>query len=142
MPTHADPDESALLADDHAFLGRSQEMFESMGAFVLARVFEGERLPKIAGEVLLYRDGGFQRVEEIYRQCASHGWNSQIYEAWAYITAQNVRSTAKTLGPLGGEALLIYAQSLEPMDVTRSEAIEAIEEAQEALYGMRMGVLL
>jgi hypothetical protein len=141
MSTDTAGGESALLAEDHAFLERSKQMFESMGAFVLARLFEDKALPRLAGEVLLYRDGLFQSIEEIYGQCASHGWNSLIYEAWAYATAQHVRSRAKTLGPIGGEALLIYAQ-LESMDVTRSEAIEAIEEAQQALYGMRMGVLL
>lgn len=142
MSTDTARGESALRSEDHVFLEISRRAFESMGKFVYAHLFEDERLPRLAGEVLLYRNGRFQYIEEIYRECASHGWNSLIYEAWAYVTAHNVRSTAKTLGPIGGQALLIFAQSQEPMDVTRSEAIEAIEQAQEALYGMRTGVLL
>lgn len=113
-----------------------------MGVFVLAQLFEDETLAQRSSEVLVYLEGRFQSVEEIFERCAAHGWNSTIYEAWAYVTAQNVRSTARTLGPIVGKALLVYAQSLDVMDMTRNDAIEAIGEAQEALYGVRTAVLL
>lgn len=56
MSTHTERRESALLAEDQAFLERSMQMFESMGAFVLARLFEDEPRPRLARDVLVYRD--------------------------------------------------------------------------------------
>lgn len=142
MSTDTARGESALRSEDHVFLRISRRAFESMGKFAYAHLFEDERLPRLAAEVLLYRNGRFQHIEEIFDQCAGHGWNASIYEAWAYVTAQNVRSMAPMLGPIAGEALFAYAKSQGVMEASRSEAIEAIEEALESLYEGRTGVLL
>lgn len=126
-----------LQLEDRAFLERSNEILQSMGAFVRARLFEDRQLAERAGQVLVYREGRVQSVEEILDQCANHRWNVTIYEAWAYATAQHVRATAPMLGPIVGEALLVFAQSQGMMAASLGEASEAIEEAHAALYGVR-----
>lgn len=126
-----------LQPEDRVFLERSNEILQTMGAFVRAQLFEDRQLAERAGHVLVYREGRVQSVAEILDQCAKHRWNITIYEAWAYATAQKVRSTARTLGPIVGEALLVFAQSQGMMAASRGEAIEAIEEAHAALYGVR-----
>lgn len=126
-----------LQPEDRAFLDRSSQILQTMVAFVRAQLFGDRQLAERAGQVLVYREGRVHSVEEILDQCAKHRWNVTIYEAWAYVTAQNVRSTARTLGPIVGEALIVFAQSQGMIAASRGEAIEAIEEAHAALYGVR-----
>lgn len=126
-----------LQPEDRAFLERSNEILQTMVAFVRAQLFGDRQLAQRAGQVLVYREGRVESVEEILEQCTNHRWNVTIYEAWAYATAQKVRSTARTLGPIAGEALLVFAQDQGMMAASGADAIEAIEEAHAALYGVR-----
>lgn len=137
MSTENRRGQTRLQPEDRAFLERSNEILQTMGAFVRAQLFEDPQLAERASQVLVYREGRVQSVEEMLDQCAQHRWNITIYEAWAYVTAQNVRSTARTLGPIAGEALLVFAQSQGMIAASRGEAIEAIEEAHAALYVVR-----
>lgn len=140
MPKPHANDEADVPLDDATFLAGAKRMCQTMGAFVLAHAFERPDLLERAGEVLLYEQGHFVSIAALFERCAAHGWNSTIYEAWVYVTRQNVIQTARTLGPIASEALLVFAQDV--MQADREEAIEAIGEAQEALYGYRTAVWL
>lgn len=126
--------------DDSTFLAGANRMCQTMGAFVFAQLFGRPDLLERAGDVLVYQQGHFVSIAALYERCAGHGWNSTIYEAWAYVTRQNVIKTARTLGPIASDALLVCAQDI--MEADREEAIEAIGDAQEALYGYRTTVWL
>lgn len=142
MPKPNSQGEAVAPLDDQTFRSGFERMCQTQGAFVLAAAFEHSDLVRCAGEVLLYTQRRFISVAELFEQCAAHGWNSTIYEAWAYVTRQHVLDTARTLGPVASQALLAFAHSQDVMQADREEAIEAVAEAHEALYGYRTAVWL
>jgi hypothetical protein len=133
MPA-APPTESTLTFEDHAFLRSLAEMLRSQGEFFLARRREDPELQVYAGTVRVWHQGRFWSVRELFEQCARHGWNDLIFEAWAYETAVGVHRIARELEGDAREALLVYARAEGVMDVLFSEAMAAIEEARRCLY--------
>lgn len=133
---------SSVNVERAAFRQDIQQMVKSMVDFALGQRqgVEGRALIELAANVRVYLDGRFQSINEIYDVCASHRWNASVYEAWAYETAQRVREQAARLGEIGAEALLMCAWLV--MEVDRDSVCEAMDEAQETLYGYRTAVLI
>jgi len=132
--TAAPPTESTLSAEDHAFLRSFSDMLRTQSDFFLARRREDPELQVHAGAVMVWRQGRFRSISELFEHCARHGWNNMIFEAWAYETAVGVHRIARELKGDARAALLVYAQIVGVMDVLFSEAIAAIEEARNCLY--------
>lgn len=89
----------------------------------------------IAGNVLAYSEGRLVTVSDLTELAAQHGWNSMIYEAWSWEFGNQIRAMARSLPAVQREALMLYAGASGDLDATRSEADDAIHDAQRALYG-------
>lgn len=110
----------------------------SMADFVIASLLKhdnSEALNITAGRVLAYSDGRLITVSDLTARAASHGWNSMIYEAWSWEFGNQIRAIARSLPAVQREALMLYAGTAGDLDTTRSEAYDAIHDAQRALYG-------
>lgn len=108
--------------------------FGSAGDFILAQI-RNEAVVEAANKVQVVVDGQLLTVARLIKQCEAHGWNSQIYEAWALETASRIRVVANKLTPIQAEALMIVGKYSGYFDVNSTEAYEAIHEAMEAMYG-------
>jgi hypothetical protein len=134
MPHHTATVLTVVRDDDRLFLEQVARMCRTRVDFLLSqRRAHGSDLYASAGEVLIYLEGRFITVQEIYETCAAHGWNSLVYEACAYETANRVRAQMAALDPIASQALRAYASDV--LDTEPHDAWEAIREAHDALYG-------
>ena len=110
----------------------------SMADSVIASLLDGDNsevLNAAAGRVLAYSDGRLIAVSDLTERAASHGWNSMIYEAWSWEFGNQIRAISRSLPAVQRDALMLYAGTAGDLDTTRSEAYDAIHDAQRALYG-------
>ncbi len=111
------------------------QMTRSQTLFILADLVADQHLIERAGDVIIYREGRFSPVRELVAACASHKWNGTIYEAWAWETAQRIRTLLRSLDAIGARALKLYAQHSHYYEVDTGAMREAILEAKIALEG-------
>lgn len=103
--------------------------------FIIARIRNASDIHEVAKKVLCFVDGEFISVENIEHKCFNHGWNSMVYEAWAWERQCRIHEFAQGLSQPERDALLLYAHFREPLDASSSDAQEALAEARRALYG-------
>lgn len=127
------PITSAGMADP--WVQEMHAALRSAADFVIAQISHAPDVIEIAGRVLCAPEGRFISVATIEKQCCSHGWNSMIYEAWLWERRNQVLDTAKKLTSYEREALLLYAESQESLNISHTDAYAAINEAWRDLYG-------
>ena len=101
--------------------------------FLLAQLREDPQLYRYAAAVLIQLDGDFVTLPDLVTACGKHRWNSMVYEAWAWETAQRIRAIERRLPALEAAALRVYAQ--EFYECTQGEMMEALQTARELLEG-------
>lgn len=136
MITSPDSDiTSYLTLDDQEWLACFRGHVRSRTLFMMSVWLQTDDLINHAGAVTIWHKGKFQSVRELVEECASHGWNGTIYEAWVWETSNRVRELLWTLfadDDAAAEAIEIYARHLDPnyFEASYGEAMEAIAEAQ------------
>jgi hypothetical protein len=94
-----------------------------------------EEVLRVAGEVLTLSNGRLVSVTELVKDAAAHGWNSMIYEAWAWEYSRRIYAHKRTMPGLVWDALRITASQSGDLDISKEEAYAAIREARQELYG-------
>lgn len=112
--------------------------FSLTGDYVLARFTEHKNTAEIAGKVLCIIDLGHGQqavmsVSEIVDCCED--FSSMIYEASLWQIKQNINAFLPCLTEIQKEALLLFANSIHDMSITKLDAESAIDEARRLLYG-------
>jgi len=124
-----------LTPSDQAWLAAFRQSQTTTADFIIARIQNVPDLHTVASKVLCFVDGEFISVQNIVDKCANHGWNSMVYEAWAWERQNAIHRFAQRLHQAEHDALLLYAHFLDPLDVSYADAQEALAEASHALYG-------
>lgn len=124
-----------LTQADQAWLSSFRRSQSTVADFIIARIQSMPDIHVIASSVLCFVDGEFISVQDIVDQCSNHGWNSMVYEAWAWERQNAIHRFARRLHQTERDALLLYAHFLDPLDVSYADAREALAEASRALYG-------
>ena len=112
------------------------DYFGSHRAFILATLFEPDRVHAAAGDVLCEIDGKLLKirtlVDQIERQTRGQ---ATLPETWEFDFARRVVARAARLGRFEREALMTFAR-YSPRDLPRlsQEAHEAVVTAWQALY--------
>ncbi|MBA5867573.1 MAG: hypothetical protein GDA67_12855 [Nitrospira sp. CR1.3] len=112
------------------------DYFRSHREFILATLFEPDRVHTAAGNVLCEVDGKLVKVrtlvDEIERQTRGQ---ATIPETWEFDFARRVVARAASLGRFEREALMTFAR-YSPRDLPRlsQEAHEAVADTWRALY--------
>ena len=112
------------------------DYFRSHREFILATLFEPDRVHTAAGNVLCEVDGELVKVrtlvDEIEQQTRGQ---ATIPETWEFDFARRVVAQAARLGRFEHEALMTFAR-YSPRDLPRlsQEAHEAVLTAWQALY--------
>jgi hypothetical protein len=112
------------------------EYFRSHRDFILATLFEPDRVHTAAGDVLCEIDGKLLKVralvDQIERQTRGQ---ATIPETWEFDFARRVVARAARLGRFEREALMTFAR-YSPRDLPRlaQEAHEAVANSWRALY--------
>jgi hypothetical protein len=88
---------STLSSDDQAFLRSLADMLRTQSNFFFARWRKDPDLQMYARTVMVWRQGRFCSICELFEECARHGWNRMIFEAWAYETAAGIHRIAREL---------------------------------------------
>ena len=112
------------------------DYFRSHGNFILASLFEPDRVRAVAGDVLCEVDGEFVKVRTIVDQIEKQtSGQATIPETWEFDFARRVVARAARLGRFEREALMTFAR-YSPRDLPRlsQEAHEAVVTAWQALY--------
>lgn len=112
------------------------DYFRSHRDFILASLFEPDRVRAAAGDVLCEVDGGFVKVRTIVDQIQKQTrGQATIPETWEFDFARRVVARAGRLGRFESEALITFAR-YSPRDLPRlsQEAHEAVADAWRALY--------
>lgn len=111
------------------------DYFRSHRDFILATLFEPDRVHTAAGDVLCEVDGEFVKVsaiaDQIQRQTRGQ---ATLPETWEFDFARRVVARAARLGRFEREALMTFAR-YSPRDLPRlsQEAHEAVVTASQAL---------
>ena len=111
------------------------DYFRSHGNFILASLFEPDRVRTAAGDVLCEVDGEFVKVSAIADQIQEQTrGQATIPETWEFDFARRVVGRAGRLGRFEREALMTFAR-YSPRDLPRlsQEAHEAVVTAWQAL---------
>ncbi len=112
------------------------DYFRSHGNFILASMFEPDRVRAVAGDVLCEVEGEFVNVrtivDQIHKQTRGQ---ATIPETWEFDLARRLVARAARLGRFEGEALIAFAR-YSPRDLPRlsQEAHEAVVTAWQTLY--------
>lgn len=112
------------------------DYFRSHREFILATLFEPDRVHTAAGDVLCEVDGKVVKVrtlvDEIEQQTRGQ---ATLPETWEFDFARRVVAQAARLGRFEREALMTFAR-YSPRDLPRlsQEAHEAVVTAWQALY--------
>lgn len=112
------------------------DYFRSHRDFILATLFEPDRVHAVAGDVLCEVDGEFVKVRTIVDQIEKQtSGQATIPETWEFDFARRVVARAARLGRFEREALMAFAR-YSPRDLPRlsQEAHEAVVTAWQALY--------
>jgi hypothetical protein len=135
------PERWPLMSDDLWLLGFRWAL-RSESDFYLAWRRGDPAVAEFAANLVMYVEGQFRSVRDLVEECASHGWNSTIYEAWQYETAVRVRACARRVrglghgaGDLGACAIELWAKQLDVWTGDYREMREALAEAERAMYG-------
>ena len=112
------------------------DYFRSHREFILATLFEPDRVHTAAGDVLCEVDGKLVKVctlvDELEQQTRGQ---ATLPETWEFDFARRVVAQAARLGRFEREALMTFAR-YSPRDLPRlsQEAHEAVVTAWQALY--------
>ena len=120
---------------DQAWLAAFRKSQATVADFIIARIENTPYLHLVASSVLCFVDGTFISIRDIVDKCSSHGWNSMVYEAWAWERQNAIHRFAQRLHQPERDALLLFAHFLDPLDNTSADAQAALAEARRALYG-------
>ncbi len=120
---------------DQTWLAAFRRSVTTVADFIIAQLQDAADIHAFAKNVLCVVDGEFISVEDIERKCSNHGWNSMVYEAWAWERQNGIHCFARRLNQPERDALLLYAHYLDPLDASSSDAHEALAEARRELYG-------
>lgn len=104
--------------------------FRRLADFILAQISNAPNIAEIAGEVICLHEGSFKTINQLLSECTNHKWNSLIYEAWVWETADRIESLMLKLDGPYIEALLIAGGSEYLKDASIKDAYGAIREAQ------------
>ncbi len=112
------------------------DYFRSHGNFILASLFEPDRVRAAAGDVLCEVDGEFVKVsviaDQIHKQTRGQ---ATIPETWEFDFARRVVARAARLGRFEREALMTFARySPRDLPMLSQEAHEAVVTAWQTLY--------
>lgn len=118
---------------NEAWLESFADMCRSQSTFILADFKADPDLIERAGDLIVCKDGRFASIHELVDACASHKWNQMIYEAWVWETAQRVHRLMRSLDPISGRALRLYAEHLQYYEIDTNMMQESIYEARLAM---------
>ena len=116
------------------------DYFRSHRAFILATLFEPDRVHTAAGDVLCEVDGKLVKVSTLVDQIEQQTrGQATLPETWEFDFARRVVARAARLGRFEREALMTFAR-YSPRDLPRlsQEAHEAVVTAWQALYAERI----
>lgn len=145
LPVHSaslsdpDDDESGLRAvEDRQWIDGFDRLLRSHTAFLIAEfIHEPSLIDQAAPNVIVWLDGQFSSVGELVDACGSDGWNTSIYEAGVWQTAQQMHSLLCRLDAISTTAATAaehYAWQLDYYEIDTAAMSEALEEARP-LYG-------
>lgn len=111
------------------------DYFRSHRDFILATLFEPDRVHTVAGDVLCEVDGKLVKVRTLVDRIEQQTrGQATIPETWEFDFARRVVARAARLGRFEREALMTFAR-YSPRDLPRlaQEAHEAVVTASQAL---------
>jgi hypothetical protein len=112
------------------------DFFRSHREFILATLFEPDRVHTAAGDVLCEVDGKLLKVRTLVDQIEQQTrGQATLPETWEFDFARRVVAQAARLGRFEREALMTFAR-YSPRDLPglAQEAHEAVVTAWQALY--------
>ena len=124
-----------LTQADQAWIAAVRKSQATIANFIIARIQDTPDIHQVASSVLCFVDGEFISIQDIVDKCSNHGWNSMVYEAWAWERQNAIHRFAQRLHQPERDSLLLYAHYLDPLDATHADAQEALAEARRKLYG-------
>jgi hypothetical protein len=112
------------------------DYFRSHRDFILATLFEPDRVHVVAGDVLCEVDGKLLKVRTLVDQIEQQTrGQASLPETWEFDFARRVVARAGRLGRFESEALMTFARySTRDLPRLSQEAHEAVVTAWQSLY--------